>query len=112
MRALPAGWTLYVLRCADGTLYTGTTTDLARRLAEHAAGHGAAYTRGRRPVRLAFQEAHPDRPSAQRREAAIKRLSRREKRSLISGASAKATTTRRRATRRRPRDPATALAPR
>ena len=74
-------WWVYMLRCADGSLYTGVTTDLQRRLAQHngeCAG-GARYTRSRRPVMLIWQEAGHDRGSAQRREAALKRLPRRRK---------------------------------
>ncbi|MEA3346397.1 MAG: GIY-YIG nuclease family protein [Chloroflexota bacterium] len=73
----------YILRCSDGTLYTGWTTDLERRVAEHNAGRGARYTRGRRPVRLVYREEHPTSTEAQRRERAIKKLSRREKLALI-----------------------------
>ncbi len=75
----------YLLRCADGTLYTGVTTDVERRIHEHNAGTGARYTAGRRPVRLVWQEEHPDRSSAQRREAAIKRWTRRRKEMLADG---------------------------
>lgn len=74
---------VYVLRCADDTLYTGWTTDIERRLREHNAGRGAKYTRSRTPVQLAYTEPHPDRASAQRREIEIKRLSRRQKLALI-----------------------------
>lgn len=76
-------WVVYMLRCSDGSLYTGTTTDLARRLREHGAGKGGAYTRGRRPVRLVYCERRRDRAAAQRREAALKRLSRAAKRRLV-----------------------------
>lgn len=77
-------WFVYILRCADGTLYTGVTTDVARRVAEHNASlRGAKYTRVRRPVSLARQEAFPDRSSACVREAAIKKLSRAEKMDLV-----------------------------
>ncbi|RMF00463.1 MAG: GIY-YIG nuclease family protein [Chloroflexi bacterium] len=76
--------TVYVLRCADGTLYTGWTTNIERRLREHNAGRGAKYTRSRTPVQLAYTETHPDRASAQRREIEIKRLSRRQKLALIN----------------------------
>jgi putative endonuclease len=71
-------WFVYVLRCADGTLYTGVTTDLARRLAMHngAGARGARYTRSRRPVTLAYHEEVPSRSAALRREMAIKRLDR------------------------------------
>lgn len=82
--AAPAGWCTYILRCADGSLYTGATNDLARRLATHRAGRGAAYTRARLPVELAWVEPAADRSDALRREAAIKRLSRRQKLALIA----------------------------
>lgn len=75
-------WFVYILLCRDGTLYTGATSDLARRLARHNAGRGAKYTRGRRPVRLAYWEQCPDKPAALRRELAIKALPRREKLAL------------------------------
>jgi len=72
----------YILECADGTLYTGWTEDLARRVRAHNAGRGARYTRGRRPVRLVYWEAQPSRNAAQRREAALRRLSRAQKQQL------------------------------
>ncbi|MGH7699060.1 MAG: GIY-YIG nuclease family protein [Gemmatimonadales bacterium] len=78
-----ARWTVYVLRCRDGSLYTGVTNDLARRVAAHRAGRGGAYTRARRPVRVVYTEARRDRGSALRREAAIKGLNRRQKVALI-----------------------------
>lgn len=71
------------MRCADGTLYTGVATDVARRVAQHNAGTASKYTRSRRPVELAFREAAKGRGAALRREAAIKKLSRREKLRLI-----------------------------
>jgi putative endonuclease len=77
-------WWVYLLRCADDSLYTGVARDPERRLRQHngeLAG-GAAYTRGRRPVQLLWSEACADRSAAQRREAAIKRLSRAEKLAL------------------------------
>ncbi|MEM0955095.1 MAG: GIY-YIG nuclease family protein [Pseudomonadota bacterium] len=77
-------WQVYLLRCADGTLYTGISCDLARRLRQHngeLAG-GARYTRGRRPVALLWSAVCENRADAQAREAAIKKLSRREKLSL------------------------------
>ena len=76
---------VYILECADGTYYTGWTTDLDRRVATHNAGRGGRYTRSRRPVKLAYWEEHPDRRSAQRRELALKRLSRARKLALIAG---------------------------
>jgi putative endonuclease len=71
-------WIVYMVRCADGTLYTGITTDLARRLDEHnGEGRlGARYTRSRRPVTLAYTEPAGDRAAAARREAAIKQMDR------------------------------------
>jgi predicted GIY-YIG superfamily endonuclease len=74
---------VYLLRCRDGSLYTGITNDLARRLAAHRAGKASAYTRSRRPVRLAYREMVRDRNAALRREAAIKRLTRAAKLELI-----------------------------
>lgn len=74
---------VYLLRCADGTLYTGFTNDLARRLAVHNAGRGAKYTRGRRPVELVYWESFSNKSSALRREYAIKQLPRRQKLTLI-----------------------------
>jgi putative endonuclease len=79
-----ATWRVYVLRCADGTLYTGATNDLEARLARHAAGKGARYTRARLPVRLVWSERARDRSGALRREAALKRLSRSEKLALVA----------------------------
>jgi putative endonuclease len=73
-----------VLRCGDGSLYTGVTNDLARRLARHGAGKGARYTRSRLPIALAWVEPARGRGAALRREAALKRLSRREKLALVS----------------------------
>ena len=74
-----------MLRCADGTLYTGVASDLERRLSQHngACAGGPKYTRGRRPVVLLWSEPAPDRSTAQQREAAIKRLSRQEKLGLV-----------------------------
>ncbi len=74
-----AGWWVYVLACADGTYYTGITTDVARRLGEHAAGRGARYTRGRRPLTLVGQFACANRAEAARLEARLKALPRGEK---------------------------------
>jgi predicted GIY-YIG superfamily endonuclease len=76
-------WFVYLLRCADGTLYTGIAKDVSRRCEQHAAGTASRYTRCRRPTRLVYQEAHASRSSALKREAAIKGLSRRQKESLI-----------------------------
>lgn len=75
-------WCVYLLRCADGTLYAGATNDLEARLARHNAGRGAAYTRARLPVALAWSEVAGDRSAALKREAAIKRLPRKAKLAL------------------------------
>lgn len=75
---------VYIVQCADGTLYTGWTVDLEQRLAAHNGGRGARYTRGRRPVRLVYWEQQPDQSSGQRREAALRRLSRAAKLRLIA----------------------------
>lgn len=78
------GWRVYMLRCADGTLYTGITTDLDRRLEEHnTAPAGARYTRSRRPVSLVYDEPAASRSEASIREAAIKQLTRTEKEALV-----------------------------
>ncbi len=81
------GWHVYVLQCADGTLYTGVARDLQKRLQQHNGAQvgGPKYTRGRRPVRLLWSDTAADRGAAQQREAAIKKLSRRAKLRLIHG---------------------------
>lgn len=80
---------VYLLRCADGTLYTGYAVDVAARVAKHNAGTGARYTRGRRPVELLHAEERPTRSEALRREAEIKRWPRARKLALVaSGAGA------------------------
>jgi putative endonuclease len=76
-------WRLYIVRCADGTLYTGVTKDIEARMVAHNAGKGARYTRGRRPVALVYQEQIGTHGDALRREMAVKRLSRHEKQRLI-----------------------------
>lgn len=76
-------WFVYVLRCRDDSLYTGYTDDVRHRLKTHQSGKGAKYTRSRLPVTLVYQEELPDKSAALRREAAIKRLTRREKLQLI-----------------------------
>ncbi len=83
-----ATWSLYVLRCGDGTLYCGVSTDVARRLATHRAGKGARYTRGRTPLRLVYEVVLGDRGDALRGEAAWKRLTRKEKLRRLSEARA------------------------
>jgi predicted GIY-YIG superfamily endonuclease len=75
-------WTVYLARCADGSYYTGITTDPVRRMAQHNAGSGAAYTRSRLPVTLVYAEPALSRSAALRREHAIRNLSRREKERL------------------------------
>ncbi|GAB6879581.1 GIY-YIG nuclease family protein [Halorubrum gandharaense] len=74
---------VYVIECADGSLYTGYTTDVERRVAEHDAGAGAKYTRGRTPVTLVHVESFDSKSSAMSREYAIKQLSRTEKEQLV-----------------------------
>ena len=76
-------WYVYMLRCGDGTLYTGITDDIPRRLAAHRSGKGAKYTRGRGPLELVYQEQVPDKSAALCREIQIKRLRRAEKERLI-----------------------------
>ena len=76
---------VYLLRCADGSLYCGWTTDPSARLKAHNSGRGAKYTRSRRPVRLVWLESDPDRHDALSREWHIKRMSRAEKEQLVNG---------------------------
>jgi len=73
----------YIIECADGSFYTGWSTNPIRRLKEHSAGRGARYTRARRPLQLVYTERQPDRSAAQRREHRIKRLSHARKEALI-----------------------------
>ncbi|MDA1129686.1 MAG: GIY-YIG nuclease family protein [Chloroflexi bacterium] len=77
-------WTVYILQCADGTLYTGITNDLERRLAEHQSGQGAKYTRGRGPLRIVYQEDCRDRALASKREIEIKSMDRKAKLLLVA----------------------------
>jgi putative endonuclease len=77
-------WIVYILECADKSLYTGITNDLDRRMAEHEAGKGAKYTKGRGPFRLIYSETCQGRAEASRRETAIKLLSRGKKLQLFS----------------------------
>lgn len=79
-------WYVYILRCGDGTLYTGITDNVPRRLAAHRAGKGAKYTRGKGPLELVYQEEVPDKSVALRREYRIKQLSRGEKERLVEEA--------------------------
>ena len=73
----------YIVRCADGTLYTGWTNDLEKRLHAHNSGEGAKYTRSRRPVELVYYEEHKTKEEAMSREWHIKRMSREKKTELI-----------------------------
>lgn len=78
-------WWVYILRCADDSLYTGICTDTERRLHEHNhSAKGARYTRARRPVELVYQEPHTSRSTASRREAEIKKMRRLQKIKLLS----------------------------
>lgn len=79
-------WSLYIIRCSDGSLYTGITTDVDRRLRQHAEGRGARYFRGRTPQQVVYVEAGHTRSSAARREAEVKLLSRAQKLALIAAA--------------------------
>ena len=76
-------WFVYIMRCADNSLYTGITKDVDRRLKQHNAGTASRYTRGRLPVSLEYQEEQPSQSVALKRELAIKALSRQEKESLV-----------------------------
>ena len=80
-----SSWFVYMLCCADGTLYSGITTDPQRRVRQHNGElvGGAKYTRNRRPVELVWQETHPDRSAASKRESSLKKLSRKAKLQLI-----------------------------
>ena len=78
-----SSWKLYILRCGDGSLYTGITTDVDKRLEAHQSGKGAKYTRGRGPLKLVYREECADHSAALRREWEIKQLPREEKEKLI-----------------------------
>lgn len=77
-------WYTYILKCRDGSFYTGITNNLAKRLDAHNSGEGAAYTRSRRPVRIVYVQRHSGKSSALKREFKIKSLRRDQKRDLIS----------------------------
>ncbi len=77
-------WIIYILECSDGSLYTGITNNLTKRLTAHSNGHGAKYTKGRGPLKHLYSEAAVDRGEAQKRESSIKKLSRAEKLRLIA----------------------------
>ena len=84
MKTMEVTWYLYILRCGDGTLYTGITTDVEKRLEAHRAGKGAKYTRGRGPLELVYRECCHCHSEALKREAAVKKLTREKKEMLIS----------------------------
>ncbi len=78
------GWFVYIIRASDGSLYTGVTTDVKRRFEEHScADKRARFFRGRQPLEVVYTESQPDRSNAQRRESAIKKLTRGQKLELI-----------------------------
>lgn len=77
-------WQVYIILCSDNTLYTGITTDLQRRLSQHASGRGAKYFRGRHPLKVIYQESGHTRSSGSKRESAIKALARADKDMLIT----------------------------
>jgi putative endonuclease len=83
-RRASSRWLVYLLRCRDGSLYTGITNDLPKRLKAHAAGKASKYTRSRLPVTLAYTEPQPTKSRALKREAAIKKLRRPQKDQLLS----------------------------
>ncbi len=78
-------WHLYILRCGDGSLYTGITTDVEKRLETHRAGKGAKYTRGRGPLELVYREECGTHSDALKRELTVKALTREQKQLLIEG---------------------------
>lgn len=80
---------VYILKCADGTLYTGWTNNLDKRMDKHNAGHGAKYTRGRLPVEMVYFEAYETKEEAMSREFKIKRMNRSQKIELIKKSSVK-----------------------
>ena len=82
---MEAKWYLYILRCGDGTLYTGITTDVPKRLEQHRTGKGAKYTRGRSPLELVYREECGNHSEALKRELAVKKLTREQKEVLIRG---------------------------
>ena len=84
-------WIVYMLRCRDGSLYTGITTQLSDRIEKHNSGTGAKYTRGRGPVTLVWSRAVKNGTAARKREAEIKRRSRRSKEQMLSGTLAQKT---------------------
>lgn len=87
----PSGWLVYLLRCSDGSLYTGITNDLPKRLKAQSAGKASRYTRSRLPVKLAYSEQKQTKSAALKREAAIKKLRRAEKERLIASGRSRTT---------------------
>lgn len=83
LKRMEQTWKLYILRCRDGSLYTGITTDVQKRLAAHNAGKGAKYTRGRGPLELVYEDECGDHSAALKRELEIKAMPREEKMKLI-----------------------------
>jgi putative endonuclease len=77
-------WYLYIVECSDGNFYTGITTDISNRIAAHNSGKGAKYTSGRCPVRLVYSAEFPDKSMASKEEFRVKKLSRAEKKNLLS----------------------------
>ncbi len=88
VKADAAVWSLYILRCGEGSFYTGVTTDIARRLSEHQDGRASRFTRTRRPVSLVYRETCGTRSQALSRECAVKAMSRKAKEGLVAGGSA------------------------
>ena len=80
---MEGNWYLYILCCGDGTLYTGITNDVEKRLEAHRAGKGAKYTRGRSPLELVYRECCGSHSDALKREAAVKKLTRQQKEALM-----------------------------
>ena len=87
MRHPDPAWFVYILSCSDGSLYTGITTDLERRIQQHNSGNGAKYTRGRRPVELIYSRTCDDHSDALKQEHSIKRMSKQKKWLMIEQAS-------------------------
>jgi len=78
-------WWVYILECADGTLYTGATPNVRSRLIKHNKGKASKYTRSRLPVKVVWRQEHPNKSIAMKREAAIKKLTRKQKEDMIAG---------------------------
>ncbi|WFP51815.1 GIY-YIG nuclease family protein [Methylomonas sp. EFPC3] len=81
-----AVWSVYIIECCDGSLYTGITTDVERRFRQHLTGTGAKYFRSKQPLRIVYTESEHDRVTASRREAEIKRMARVEKLAMLQSA--------------------------